>query len=163
MAWDNKNEFYLNPIKTNCIILSNDCTHLPKVLEIWNFYDTLKSSLDLGSERDSEKEPMAPSFGWATSGWWAAIIDSLGQTWLIRLTLHCESMSNKDQQGSSLGSYPTFPSPNLHFNWPSGHWPCVEPCLVGGSGKYRVMLPYSSKIRKSLFKKNNTFFFVSSF
>ena len=44
------------------------------------------------------------------------------------------SMCNIDQQGSSLGSYPTMPSPSLHFNRPSGHWPCVKPCLVGGIG-----------------------------
>ena len=30
------------------------------------------------------------------------------------------------------------PSPPLysHFNWPSGFWPCVKSCLVGGSDKY---------------------------
>ena len=44
-------------------------------------------------------------------------------------------MSNIDQQGSSLGSYPTFLSSNLHFNRLSGHWPCAKPCLVGGKGQ----------------------------
>ena len=31
------------------------------------------------------------------------------------------------------------PSPPLypHFNRPSGFWPCVKSCLVGGSDKYR--------------------------
>ena len=29
-----------------------------------------------------------------------------------------------------------FPSLNPHSNQPSGHWPCVKPCLVGGSDKY---------------------------
>ena len=38
------------------------------------------------------------------------------------------------QLGSSLGSCPTFP--NTYYNWPSGHWPCVESYLVGGSDKY---------------------------
>ena len=39
-------------------------------------------------------------------------------------------MSSTDKQGSSLGSFPTFPSPLSHFNWPSGFWPCVKSCLV---------------------------------
>ena len=35
-------------------------------------------------------------------------------------------------------SAPSRPSPPLypHFNWPSGFWPCVKSCLVGGSDKY---------------------------
>ena len=35
-------------------------------------------------------------------------------------------------------SAPSWPSPPLypHFNWPSGFWPCVKSCLVGGSDKY---------------------------
>ena len=45
-----------------------------------------------------------------------------------------EPMSNIDQQGSCLGSFPLlYP----HFNRPSGFWPCVKPCLVGDIGKYR--------------------------
>ena len=35
---------------------------------------------------------------------------------LIRPTLHCGSMTSIVQQGSSLSSCPTFPSPNPHFN-----------------------------------------------
>ena len=37
-------------------------------------------------------------------------------------------------------SAPSRPSPPLypHFNWPSGFWPCVKSCLVGGSDKYRA-------------------------
>ena len=57
----------------------------------------------------------APGFSWATFGWASCIIV---------------------QQGLSLSSYLTFPSPNPHFNWPSGYWPCVESYLVGGSDKY---------------------------
>ena len=45
-------------------------------------------------------------------------------------------MSSTDKQGSSLGSFPTFPPLYPHFNWPSGFWPCVKSCLVGGSDKY---------------------------
>ena len=41
-----------------------------------------------------------------------------------------EPMSSIDQQGSSLGSFPTSPSPLSAF------WPCVKPCLVGDIGKY---------------------------
>ena len=46
-------------------------------------------------------------------------------------------MSSTDKQGSSLGSFPTSPPLYPHFNWPSGFWPCVKSCLVGGSDKYR--------------------------
>ena len=46
-----------------------------------------------------------------------------------------EPMSSTDQQGSSLDSFPTFPPPYPHFNRPSGFWPCVKSCLVGGSDK----------------------------
>ena len=46
-----------------------------------------------------------------------------------------EPMSYIDQQGRSLGSFPTFPSSYPHFNQPSGYWPCVEPCVVGDIGK----------------------------
>ena len=69
-----------------------------------------------------------PGFAWATFEWVSCIIDSFGQAWLISLTKW--SMSNIDQQGSNLDSYPTFPTPNPHFNRPSGHWPCVKPCLA---------------------------------
>ena len=64
-----------------------------------------------------------------------------GRTALLTPSAHqahialSEPMSNIDQQGSSLGSFPTFPSPYPHFNRPSGNWPCVEPCLVGDIGK----------------------------
>ena len=46
-----------------------------------------------------------------------------------------EPMSSIDQQGSSLGR--SQPSPPLypHFNRPSGLWPSVKSCLVGGSDK----------------------------
>ena len=46
-----------------------------------------------------------------------------------------EPMSSTDQQGSSLDSFLTFPPPYPHFNRPSGFWPCVKSCLVGGSDK----------------------------
>ena len=46
-------------------------------------------------------------------------------------------MSSTDKQGSSLGSFPTSPPLYSHFNRPSGFWPCVKSCLVGGSDKYR--------------------------
>ena len=44
---------------------------------------------------------------------------------------HCTRWVD-DQQGSSLSSFPTFSSLNLHYK----HWPCVMSCLVGGSDKY---------------------------
>ena len=47
-----------------------------------------------------------------------------------------EPMSSTDKQGSSLDSFPTSPPLNPHFNRPSGFWPCVKSCLVGGSDKY---------------------------
>ena len=50
-----------------------------------------------------------------------------------------EPMSSTDQQGSSLDSFPTFPPPYPHFNRPSGFWPCVKSCLVGGSDKYSLL------------------------
>ena len=46
-------------------------------------------------------------------------------------------MSSTDQQGSSLGSFPTFPSPLSPLR-PSGFWPCVKSCLVTGSDKYYI-------------------------
>ena len=52
-----------------------------------------------------------------------------------------EPMSSTDQQGSSLDSFPTFPLPYPHFNRPSGFWPCVKSCLVGGSDKYSLLPP----------------------
>ena len=48
-------------------------------------------------------------------------------------------MSSTDKQGSSLGSFPTSPPLYPHFNRPSGFWPCVKSCLVGGSDKYSAM------------------------
>ena len=45
-------------------------------------------------------------------------------------------MSSTDKQGSSLDSFPTSPPLYPHFNRPSGFWPCVKSCLVGGSDKY---------------------------
>ena len=47
-----------------------------------------------------------------------------------------ELLSCTDKQGSSLGSFPTSPPLYPHFNRPSGFWPCVKSCLVGGSDKY---------------------------
>ena len=49
-------------------------------------------------------------------------------------------MSSTEKQGSSLGSFPTSPPLYPHFNWPSGFWPCVKSCLVGGSDKYLVTI-----------------------
>ena len=49
-------------------------------------------------------------------------------------------MSSTDKQGSSLGLFPTSPPLYPHFNWPSGFWPCVKSCLVGGSDKYLAPL-----------------------
>ena len=48
-----------------------------------------------------------------------------------------EPMSKTDEQGSSLGLFPTSFSLYPHFNRPSRHWPCVKPCLVGDIGKYQ--------------------------
>ena len=48
-------------------------------------------------------------------------------------------MSSTDKQGSSLDSFPTSPPLYPHFNRPSGFWPCVKSCLVGGSDKYRLV------------------------
>ena len=45
-------------------------------------------------------------------------------------------LSSTDKQGSSLDSFPTSPPLYPHFNRPSGFWPCVKSCLVGGSDKY---------------------------
>ena len=52
---------------------------------------------------------------------------------------HCTKWADQQhrQQGSSLGSFPTSPPHYPHFNRPSGFWPCVKSCLVGGSDKYR--------------------------
>ena len=50
---------------------------------------------------------------------------------------HCTKWAD-DQQGTSRGLCPTFPSPNPHYNRPSAHWPCVKSCLVGDRDKYRV-------------------------
>ena len=50
-------------------------------------------------------------------------------------------------------SAPSRPSPPLypHFNRPSGFWPCVKSCLVGGSDKYMVdhATRYSVEVRIS--------------
>ena len=103
---------------------------------------TLEPALDFGSERGSEKGQWqtcgrkALGFGWATSGWASCIIDSFWQTSVLQAHIALsEPMSNVDQQGSRLGSFPNFPSPYPHFNRPSGYWPCVEPCLVRDIGK----------------------------
>ena len=47
------------------------------------------------------------------------------------------SMSSTDQQGSSLGTFLTFPSPLYSA---SGFWPCVKSCLVGGYDKYHTLV-----------------------
>ena len=74
----------------------------------------------------------APNFGWDTSEWASCIIDSFWQASAHQAHIALsEPMSNIDQQGSSLGSFLTFPSLILT----SGYWPCVEPCLVGDIGK----------------------------
>ena len=51
-------------------------------------------------------------------------------------------MSSTDNQGSSLGSFLTSPPLYPHFNWPSGFWPCVKSCLVGGSDKYSTLISW---------------------
>ena len=52
-------------------------------------------------------------------------------------------MSSIDQQGSCLGSCLGSCSTSLSLtptiNRPSGHWPCVRSCLVGGRGKYHLV------------------------
>ena len=58
---------------------------------------------------------------------------------LLIVSLSSETMSNIDQQSSSLGSFPTFPSLYPHFNQPSGFWLWVKPCLVGDIGKYLAL------------------------
>ena len=100
--------------------------------------------------------------GWP-NGWVSCIIDSFGPhvyhktllsslsrhtcldpdlgpkpAWLIRLTLHEVGRwaTQTSNIWASAGTRPT-PPLNPHFNRPSGHWPCVKPCLVGGRGKYR--------------------------
>ena len=55
-------------------------------------------------------------------------------------------MSSTDKQGSSLGSFPTSPPLYPHFNRPSGFWPCVKSCLVGGSDKYSFVCGLSSPV-----------------
>ena len=72
----------------------------------------------------------APDFGWAILGWASCIIVQLG---------------------SSLDSCPTLPSPNPHFNRPSGHWPCVKSCLVGGSDKYSLITAFIFLLHEVLF------------
>ena len=55
-------------------------------------------------------------------------------------------MSSIGQQGSSLGSFPTSPPLYPHFNRPSGFWPCVKSCLVGGSDKYTTLGSSGTKL-----------------
>ena len=50
-------------------------------------------------------------------------------------------MTSVAKQGLSLGSSPPSPSLNSHYNRPLGHWPCVNLCLVRGSGKYPTIQP----------------------
>ena len=54
---------------------------------------------------------------------------------------HCTKWAD-DQQGSSLGSSPTFPSPNPHYNRSSGHWPWPLRQILGNlltlTGNYSV-------------------------
>ena len=54
-----------------------------------------------------------------------------------------EPMTSIVQQGPSLGSSSTPPSLNLHYNRPTGHWPCVTSCLVGGRDKYHFAAGFS--------------------
>ena len=62
-----------------------------------------------------------------------------------------EPMSSINQQGSCLDSFPTFLPPYPHFNRPSGFWPCVKSCLVGGSDKYSLLAsPYHFRSRWDL-------------
>ena len=82
------------------------------------------------------KGTMAPNFCWATSEWTSCIIDSFWQASALQSHIaRSEPMSNIDQQGSSLGWFPTCPFSYPHFNRPSGYWSCDESCLVGDIGK----------------------------
>ena len=57
---------------------------------------------------------------------------------------HCTKWADEQHRLSRVrvyGSFPTFPPLYPHFNWPSGFWPCVKSCLVGGSDKYYGVLP----------------------
>ena len=58
---------------------------------------------------------------------------------LIRLTLHQVSRwaAGTSRVRVSTRSRPSLP-PYPHFNRPSGFWPCVKSCLVGGSDKYSL-------------------------
>ena len=81
----------------------------------------------LSKEMQSVYSTAPPLAGWTRTHIW------------VRDQAHIalsEPMSSTDKQGSSLDSFPTFPPLYPHFNWPSGFWPCLKSCLVGGSDKY---------------------------
>ena len=70
-------------------------------------------------------------------------------------------MTSIVKYGSSLGTFPTFPSPNPHYNRPSGHWPWVKSCLVGGRNKYRLVCDIGGKrLYSGCFLKCFFYYFV---
>ena len=53
---------------------------------------------------------------------------------------HCTKWADEQHRQAGFESrlVPDLPLPFYpHFNRPSGFWPCVKSCLVGGSDKYR--------------------------
>ena len=112
----------------------------------------------------ADSRPKGPNFGWATLGRESCKLCPLCialdlvvsfklqlgirariQIWiretacLIRSTLHlmgrwAAQTSRVRVSARSRSSLPLYP----HFNRPSGFWPCVKSCLVGGSDKYHT-------------------------
>ena len=61
---------------------------------------------------------------------------------------HCTKWADEQhwQAGFESRLLPDLPPPLYpHFNWPSGFWPCVKSCLVGGSDKYYLRWLFNSK------------------
>ena len=58
---------------------------------------------------------------------------------------HCTKWADEQHRQAGFESrlVPDLPSPYLHFNRPSGFWPCVKSCVVGGSDKYH---PYTAVV-----------------
>ena len=82
--------------------------------------------------------PMHPLYSTKPHGLVQAIYVPGSRFWsvilLASLDPHCIKWVN-DKQGSSLGSFPTFSPLYPHFSRPSGFWPSVKSCLMGGSDK----------------------------